>query len=64
LQLAGSLSAIFASVRLMLIAIRRMRTPHHAPQIAVTPPPSSRTPLPHFPAVKPRAHFGLRDKKN
>jgi hypothetical protein len=62
LHLAGTLSALFAAARFLLIAARRMRPPQPAPRIALMPRSARRRPLRTISPVKPRSHFGLRGK--
>jgi hypothetical protein len=63
LQIAGTLSALFAAARLLLFAFRRMRPVAMAPRIVLLGRPMPRSPLRHLPTVKPRAHFGLRRRR-
>ncbi len=64
LQAVGMLSAIFVTMRLLLLVVRRLRGQGSAPT-AATPeeavtPRAWRKFLRHLPPVKPRSQFGLR----
>lgn len=62
LQAVGVLSAIFVSVRLLLLAVRRLRRQGATAAAAApkSPAPACRKFLRHLPPVKPRSQFGLR----
>jgi hypothetical protein len=62
LHLAGGLAAVFVTLRLLTMAIKRAirgrKTPTVTPPVAS--PPQARAPHRSISRVKPRTHFGLR----
>ncbi len=62
LHLAGGLAAIFVTLRLLTMAIKRAIRGGKAPAVtpAVVPPAQGRAPRRSLSRIKPRTHFGLR----